>query len=159
MRWQHRLLLCGCVVAACGFVVPGAARAQSLDMDSSPAAPAAAGAAAAHQSGELDMDVNPSAPMAAPANQASGPTATSKSAIQTLSTGANVQDGIVQVNPTASEDPSKTASPPGTPAPPMPTLVTTTNPARATPSAAPTSGTGWGTPPGSAAPGQASAPA
>ena len=160
IRWQHRMLLCGCAVAACGFVVLGAARAQSLDMDANPAAPPAA---AAHQSGELDMDVNPSSPIAAPAtqapSQAASQPATPKSAIQTLSTGANVQDGIVQVNPTASEDTSKTASPPSTPALPMPTLATTTMPAPTTPSAAPTSGTGWGTPPGSAAPGQAQSPA
>jgi endonuclease YncB( thermonuclease family) len=154
--WRRSLLLCGCAVAACGFVVLGTARAQSLDMDASPAAPPAA----AHQSGELDMDVNPSAPVAAPANPAASPTAgqpaASKSAIQTLSTGANVQDGIVQVNPTASEDTSKTASPPSTPAPPMPTLATTTTPAPTTPSVAPTSGSGWGTPPAPAAPGQTS---
>jgi endonuclease YncB( thermonuclease family) len=151
-RWRRSLLVCGCAAGAWGLVLVRGAIAQSLDMDASPAAPPAA----AHQSGELDMDVNPSAPVAAPANPAASQPAAPKSAIQTLSTGANVQDGIVQVNPTASEDASKIASPPSTPAAPMPSLATTTTPAPATPSVAPTSGNGWGAPPGSAAPGQAS---
>jgi len=151
LRWQHATLLCGCAVAAFGFVALGTARAQSLDMGASPATPPAA---ATHQSGDLDMDVNPSAPIAAPASPAASQPAAPKSAIQTLSTGANVQDGIVQVNPTASEDTSKTASPPSTPAPPMPSLATTTAPAPTPPSVAPTSGTGWGTPPAPVAPGQ-----
>ena len=154
-KWRRSLLARGCAAGTWSLVLASSAIAQSLDMVVSPATPPAA----THQSGELDMDVDSSAPIAAPAGPTASRPAGSESAIQTLSTGANVQDGIVQVNPTASEDTSKTASPPSTPAPPMPTLATTTTPAPTTPSAAPTLGTGWGTPPASAAPGQASTPA
>jgi endonuclease YncB( thermonuclease family) len=107
-KWQRSALLSGCAAAVCGFVLLAAARAQSLDMDASPSTPPAA---AAHQSGELDMDVNPSAPVvakpSAPVVAPAGP----KSPIQTLSSGANVQDGIVQVNPTASEQQTATPAP------------------------------------------------
>ena len=99
----------------------------------------------------LDMDVSPTEPITVPVIP--------KSQIQTLSSGANVQDGIVQVNPTASEDTSKIASPSTTPAPSMLSLATTTAPAPTTPSLVPTAGTGWGTEPTPAAPAQAMTPA
>src|SRR5208337_3790499 len=89
-KWRRSVLRYGCAAAAWGFVALGTARAQSLDMDASPTTPSAA----THQSGGLDMDVSPTAPIAAPVIP--------KSPIQALSSRANVQDGIVQVNPTAS---------------------------------------------------------
>jgi endonuclease YncB( thermonuclease family) len=103
-KWRRSALLVGCGVAAWGAVVVGAARAQSLDMGSSPATQPAA----TQQSGGLDMDVNPTAPVAAPV---------AKSPIQALTSGANVQDGIVQVNPTASSEQTTTQVQPTPPAP------------------------------------------
>jgi endonuclease YncB( thermonuclease family) len=141
-KWQRSLFLCGCAAGAWSLVLVSGASAQSLDMDVSPTTPPAV----AQQSGGLDMDVSPTEPIAAPVIP--------KSQIQTLSSGADVQDGIVQVNPTASEDTSKTAPPPSTSAPPMLSLATTTTPAPTTPSLAPTPGTAWGTEPAPAAPGQ-----
>ena len=146
-KWRRSLLVCGCAAGAWSLVLVSAAIAQSLDMDVSPTTPPAA----THQSGELDMDVNPLAVIATPVSPTASQPAGPKSTIQTLSTGANVQDGIVQVNPTASEDASKSASRPTTP---MLSLATTTTPAPTTPSAAPSSGTTWGTEPAPAAPGQ-----
>ncbi len=100
--WRGHLLLCGC--AAWSLVAVAAVRAQSLDLDVAPSTPTAA----THQSGELDMDVSPSASIATPAG--------GKSPIQTLSSGANVQDGIVQVNPTVAPEPTL---------PPVQTTITT----------------------------------
>lgn len=111
--WSRRLLVCGCAAGAWSFILASGASAQSLDMDVGPAAPPAA----THQSGGLDMDVNPAAPIAAPA--------TAKSPISALSSGANVQDGIVQVNPTATEQAT------------APAPVQTPAPAQATPSTQP----------------------
>ena len=103
---------------AWSFVLASGASAQSLDMDASPAAPPAA----AHQSGGLDMDVNPAAPIAVPGAP--------QSPIQALSSHANVQDGIVQVNPTASPNQTATTGPV-----PVPTSapIQTTPPTQAAP--------------------------
>jgi endonuclease YncB( thermonuclease family) len=101
-------------VAAWGVVVLATARAQSLDMDVSPAAPPAAD----HQSGGLDMDVSPTAPIPAPV---------AKSQIHALTSGANVQDGIVQVNPTASPEQTTTQvqpTPPATAPTATPAIIT-----------------------------------
>jgi endonuclease YncB( thermonuclease family) len=105
--WRGRLLLCGC--AAWSLVAVATVRAQSLDMDVAPSTLAAA----THQSGELDMDVSPSASIVTPAG--------GKSPIQTLSSGANVQDGIVQVNLTVAPEPT-----------PPPVQTTTTTPVQTT---------------------------
>jgi endonuclease YncB( thermonuclease family) len=124
-EWRRSALLVGCAVAAWGAVVVGAARAQTPDTGSSPATPPAA---ATHQSGGLDMEVNPTAPVAAPV---------AKSPIQGLTSGANVQDGIVQVNPITSPDQTTTQVPStplvpattATPATPTPVQTTTAAPA------------------------------
>ncbi len=112
-KWQWTLLVCGCAAGVWSLVAVSGASAQSLDMDVSPATPPAA----VHQSGGLDMDVSPTVPVTAPAIP--------KSQIQTLSSGANVQDGIVQVNPTAS--PSQTMAPVQ-----MATATSTTTPVQTT---------------------------
>jgi len=117
-RWRRNLLVCGCAAGVWSFVLASGVRAQSLDMDASPATPPAA----AHQSGGLDMDVNPAAPVAAPGAP--------QSKIQALSSGANVQDGIVQVNPTTSENQKA----PSAPAPvPTPAPIQTTTPTQPAP--------------------------
>jgi len=138
--WRQSALLAGCGVVAWGVVALASARAQGLDMDASPSAPPAA----SHTSGGLDMDVNPTAPIAAPAvapavtpGSAAGVApgiaqGAAKSPIQALSSGANVQDGIVQVNPNVKPEQTSTqlqttqapASPaPTAPAPPAPALT------------------------------------
>lgn len=84
-------------------------------MDASPAtAPVAT-----HQSGGLDMDVSPTAPIVAPISP--------KSPMRAVPSDANVQDGIVQVNPTASLEP-KTPPPDQTATPGPATGSPTTGP-------------------------------
>jgi endonuclease YncB( thermonuclease family) len=98
-RWRRSVLLYGCAAAAWGFAMLGTVRAQSLDMGGSPTTPPAT----TQQSGGLDMDVTPTAPIAAPV--------TPRSPIQALTSGANVQDGIVQVNPAVSPEQAATPAP------------------------------------------------
>lgn len=131
-RWRRSALVYGCAAVGWGLVALGTARAQSLDMDVSPTTPPVA----THQSGNLDMDVNPAAPVIAPAVAP----VIAKPPIQALSSGANVQDGIVQVNPNAA--PPQTPSPAelATPTPPPAQLATPTQtppPAQTTPLAQP----------------------
>jgi endonuclease YncB( thermonuclease family) len=98
------VLVSGVLVSGTWFGA-ASARAQGLDMDAGPSAPAPA----AHQSGDLDMDVNPDAPLAP------------KPVTRTVPRD-NVQDGITPLNtrttrdapPAPGDEPSDTPSAPAT---------------------------------------------
>jgi endonuclease YncB( thermonuclease family) len=139
------ILLCGCALAALGWIAVGSAQAQpaapgtaatptppaaavsqpgGLDMDVNPTAPATA--ARQSEPGDLDMDVNPTAPAPAPA-----PVVASRPAIQAMSRD-NVTDGvhIAPMNPGPLETAAGTGGQPGTQ--PTTTMATTAPPAATT---------------------------
>jgi endonuclease YncB( thermonuclease family) len=146
-HWGRSILLRGCALGACGWIMLGSAHAQSadpgkpvppappaaaanqaggLDMDANPTTPPAA--ASQNQPGGLDMDVNPTAPAPAPGRVVAGKPGN----VQDMSRD-NVQDGvhIANVNPGPVEGPPS-ASQPGVP--PVSTNVT---PVSVTPTSAP----------------------
>ncbi len=137
---RSRVFLGGWAAALCGCLLVATVRAQSLDMEAAPPAPAAV---ASHQSGELDMDVVPTAPI---------PT---KPAVQAVSKD-NVQDGLTLPNPKAMPDPATTLTTTTAPATTTPTItpLATTTPSTTTPSATtPSIATSGTTTPGTTTPG------